>query len=163
VRFRWCWLAMALIVALASMSNLYVTAGLTLAAGKRAPAMFQSADLSAVVDWLGENSEWDETVLSGFGTGNLIPARVGHRVVLGHWMETVDCEEKRAAVARFYDAGTSDAERRVLLEEWGVVYVFHGAEERSLGDFDPAAAAWLELAFRSGEVAVYRVVPEGEP
>ena len=157
------WLALALVVALMAMSNLYMTTGLALAAGKRAPAMFQSADLLAVVDWLGENSEWDDTVLSGFGTGNLIPARIGHRVVLGHWMETVNYEEKRAAVARFYDAGTPDAERRELSEEWGVVYVFRGAEERSLGDFDPAAAAWLNLAFQSGDVAVYRVVLEEEP
>jgi hypothetical protein len=163
LRARWCWLAMALVVALAPMSNLYVTAGLTLAAGKRAPAMFQSADLLAVMDWLGENSEWDETVLSGFQTGNLIPARIGHRVVLGHWMETADYEEKQAAVARFYDAETPDVERREMLEEWGVVYVFYGAGERSLGDFDPAEVAWLELAFRSGEEAVYRMVPEGEP
>ncbi|MFL7794403.1 MAG: hypothetical protein AB8I69_19835 [Anaerolineae bacterium] len=163
LRARWCWLAMALVVALAPMSNLYVTAGLTLAAGKRAPSMFQSADLLAVMDWLGENSEWDETVLAGFGTGNLIPARIGHRVVLGHWMETVDYEEKQAAVVRFYDAETPEAERREMLEEWGVVYVFYGAGERSLGDFDPATVDWLELAFQSGEVAVYRVMLEGDP
>jgi hypothetical protein len=162
-RFRWCWLAMALIVALMAMSNLYLTAGLTLAVGKRDSSMFQSADLLTVVDRLGENSEWDETVLSGFYTGNLIPARIGHRVVFGHWMETVDYEEKRAAVARFYDTATPDAERRALLEEWGVVYVFHGAEERALGEFDPAAAVWLELAFRSGDVAIYRVMMEEEP
>jgi hypothetical protein len=44
-----------------------------------------------------------------------------------------------------------------------VVYVFHGAEERALGEFDPAAAVWLELAFRSGDVAIYRVMMEEEP
>ncbi|MBN1811549.1 MAG: hypothetical protein JXA14_06920 [Anaerolineae bacterium] len=161
MRIRWCWLGMALIVALAPMSNLYLTASLTWAATADEPSMFRSADLLAAVDWLGENSAWEETVLSGFNTGNLIPARIGHRVVLGHWMETVDYAEKRAAVARFYEAQTSDAQRQELLEMWGVAYVFHGAEERALGDFDPAATSWLEPAFRSGEVAVYRVLLEG--
>ena len=158
MQMRWCWLGMALIVALAPMSNLYLTTSLTWAAAVREPGMFQSTDLLAVVDWLGRNSAWDETVLSGFNTGNLIPARIGHRVVLGHWMETVDYAGKRSAVARFYDAETSDAERRELLAAWGVAYVFHGTEERALGDFDPAAVSWLEPAFRSGEIAVYRVL-----
>jgi hypothetical protein len=160
VRIRWCWLGMALVVALASMSHLYLTASLTWAAAARAPSLFRSADLLTVVDWLGEHSTWDATVLSGFGTGNLIPARIGHRVVLGHWMETVDYAQKRSAVARFYEAETPDAERQELLKAWGVAYVFYGREERTLGDFDPAVVSWLELAFRSGEVAVYRVVQE---
>jgi hypothetical protein len=156
-RVRRCWLGMAAIVALAPMSNLYLTASLTWGAAVRESSTFQSADTLAVVDWLGENGTWDETVLSGFYAGNLIPARIGRRVVLGHWMETVDYEGKRTSVARFYDAGTPVAERQELLETWGVAYVFHGPEERALGDFDPAAAPWLKLAFQSGGVAVYRV------
>jgi hypothetical protein len=160
MRVRWCRLGMALVVALTPMSNLYWTAGLTWAAAVGAPSLFRSADLLAAVDWLGTHSAWDETVLSGFDTGNLIPARIGHRVVLGHWMETVDYAEKRAAVTRFYDAGTPDAQRQALVQAWDVAYVFHGPEERALGDFDPAAAAWLEPAFRLGDVAVYRVALE---
>jgi hypothetical protein len=159
-RIRLCWLGMALIVALAPMSNLYLTSSLTWAAAAHAPGLFQSADLLAAVDWLGEHSAWDETVLAGFDTGSLIPARIGHRVVLGHWMETVDYAEKRSAVARFYAAETTDAERKDLLGVWGVAYVFHGAEERALGSFDPATAPWLELVFQSGDVTVYRVMLE---
>ena len=78
-------------------------------------------------------------------------------------METVSYTEKRTAVSRFYDAETPDADRRALAEEWGVAYVFHGAEERALGNFDPAKAPWLEPAFRSGEVVVYRVALEERP
>jgi len=75
---------LALVIALAAMSNLYLTAGLSLMAATRAPAMFWSADLLMAVDWLGEYSDWDETVLAAFETGSLIPARMGHQVVLGH-------------------------------------------------------------------------------
>jgi len=157
-------LIVALVVALAAMSNLQLTTRLTLAAASlSAPVAFWPADLLAGIDWLGDNSGWDETVLSAFEVGNLIPARIGHRVVLGHGMETVDYDAKREAVARFYAARTTDAERRALVETWGVAYVVHGAEERALGDFDPDLAAWLELAFRSGEVAIYRVTLRAEP
>jgi len=156
-RARRRWYALVGAVALTAMSNLYLTAGLTLAAATRAPALFWPVDVLAGVDWLGENSAWDETVLAGFETGNLIPARIGHRVVLGHWMETVDYAGKQEAVVHFFAADTSDEERLALLEEWRVNWIFYGPEEWSLGAFAPEAASWLVPAFRRGEVTVYRV------
>jgi len=159
-RVRWRRFLVALVVALLAMSNLYLTAGLTLAAANQAQELFWPTDLLAGVDWLGENGAWDETVLAGLKNGNLIAARIGRRVVLGHWMETVDYEGKREAVARFYAAETSDSERLDLLEKWEVAYVFHAVEERTLGDFDPAAVPWLEPTFRQGKVTVYRVVAD---
>jgi len=156
------WLAQATVVVLAATSNLYLTAALTLAAG-RSPGPFWPADVLAGVDWLGENTSWEETVLAGFEVGNLIPARIGHRVVLGHWMETVDYEGKQAAVDRFFSSATPEEERLALLSGWEVGWVFYGPEERALGDFDPAESAYLEPAFRRGEATVYRVKSGGEP
>ncbi len=148
-------------VALMTASNLYLTTGLTIAAASRSPLLFWPADLLAAVDWLGENSLPEEAVLAGYEVGNLIPARIGHRVVVGHGMETVDYGGKLAAVERFLDAGTTDEERLALVEEWGVVWLFYGPEEREMWEVDPATVDWLELAFRSGEVSVYRVVTTG--
>lgn len=156
-------LALAGTVALAMVSNLYLTAGLTLAAAVRAPALFWPADLVAAVDWLGKNTAPEETVLSGPDVGNLIPARIGHRVVMGHGMETVDYKGKREAVERFFSTTISDGERLSLLEKWGVVWVFYGPEERGMGGFDPRAVPWLEPAFRSRETVVYRAVMGGRP
>jgi len=160
---RWRWLAQAAVVTLAAMSNIYLTTALTVAAAGRSPLLFWPADLLAGVDWLGESTSWDETVLAAPGTGSLIPARIGHRVVVGHGMETVDYGGKREAVARFFDAAASDDERLALLRRWGVAYVFHGPEERALGGFDPAGAPWLVPVFQRGEVAVYRVALEAGP
>jgi len=157
------WLTLAGTVALAMMSNLYLTTALAVAAATRAPALFWSANLLAAVDWLGENAAPEETVLSSFDVGNLIPARIGHRVVIGHGMETVDYRGKQEAVEQFFSARTSDAERLALLEEWGVVWVFYGPEERGLGEFDPATVPWLQPVFRSGEVVVYRAATGGGP
>jgi hypothetical protein len=160
---RWRGSVQVAVVALAAMSNLYLTAGLTLAAATRSPALFWPVSLLDGVDWLGANASWDETVLSGFETGNLIPARIGQRVVLGHWMETVDYEVKRENVARFFAADTPEKERLDLLLKWNVAWVFYGPEERSLGDFDPDVASWLVPGWRTAEVAVYRVTLGEEP
>jgi hypothetical protein len=155
------WLAQASVLALAAISNLYLVATHTLVAGTRHPGLFYNADEVAAVEWLDVHSEWDETVLSTYETGNWIGGAIGHRVVLGHWAETVDFEGKREAVARFFAADTHDVERLALLEEWEVAYVFHGPEERMLGGFDSGSVPWLEQTFRAGEVEVYLVALEG--
>ena len=144
-------------VALMSISNLYLTAGFTVAAAGRAPAIFWPADLLAGVDWLGENTAREETVLADFETGNLIPARIGHRVVLGHWIETVAYEDKRAEVTRFFDAAASDEERMETLRRYDVSYVFYGPYERALGSFEPASPSYLTLVAQPPDVSVYRV------
>lgn len=151
------WFVRATVIALAAMSNIYLTVGPTLGAAIHTPALFWPADLLAGVDWLGENTSWEETVLAGPETGSLIPARIGHRVVMGHGMETVGYEEKREAVTRFYTAATPDVERLALLEMWGVAYVFHGPYERALGEFDPDHSDHLERVFRQGDVSLYKV------
>ncbi len=151
------WLALTLVLALTVMSNLYLTAGLAMAAATRPSALFWNADLLAGVDWLGENSSWEETVLSSFEVGNLISARIGHRVVVGHWMETINYEEKREAADRFFAVATPNSERLRLLERYGVSYIFYGPHEQALGAFDPANADYLTLVYARDNVSVYQV------
>lgn len=151
------WLSMALLVALMSMSNLYLTLGHTLAAAARSPALFWPASTIAAVDWLGKNSQPEDVILSGFEVGNLIPGRIGRRVVLGHWMETVNYEEKAGLVSRFFDAAASPEERPGLLLHHGVGYVFYGPGERALGSFDPGSADYLKPVFAREPIRIYRV------
>lgn len=154
-------IGLALVVALTAMSNIYFTAGATMATVIHSPVLFRSASVLEAIDWIGEHAAWDDTILSAYDTGSLIPARTGHRVVIGHPMETVNFQAKEAAVARFFAASTSDAARQRMIREWNVAYVFHGPEERALGDFDPSSAPWLVPVFEHEEVVIYRVDLEG--
>jgi hypothetical protein len=151
------WLAMASLVVLTAVSNAYLTAGYTWAAASRFPGYFWNSDLLAGVDWLGANTSPQETVLSGFEAGNLIPGRTGHRVVLGHEMETVNFRAKTEDVARFFAETTSDEERLALLERYGVAYVFYGPQERALGAFEPSKASYLSCVFVRGQIQIYQV------
>ena len=151
------WLAMAMLVALAAMSNLYLTVGHTFAVATRDSRLYWPAEVLAGIDWLGEHTQPEDTVLSSFEAGNLIPARIGHRVVLGHWMETVEYERKKAEVARFFAADTPDRERVALLEQYGVAYLFYGPYERALGEFDPDSSDYLVSEFAHNGVRVYAV------
>jgi hypothetical protein len=151
------WLAGSLVIAFAATSNLYLTTGHTLAAVARDTRLFWPAEVLAGIDWLGAHTEPEDTVLSSYQVGNLIPARIGHRVVLGHRMETVRCEEKEAAVARFFAADTPDQERVALLERYGVSHLFYGPYEQALGSFDPEASDYLVKVFARNGVRVYAV------
>ena len=154
---RWRWLARSAFVAMSTISNLFLTAGATMSVASQSPDLFSSTDVLAAADWLGENSAWSETVLAGPDTGSLIPARIGHRVLLGHEMETVDYDAKLEAVTSFFDAATSDEERLALVREWRVSYVFYGPNESALGNYYPSTTMWLMPVYRSGEVTIYKV------
>jgi hypothetical protein len=148
-----------LLMGLTLPSTLFLILSASLAASSGAPDMFHSAGEIAAVDWLGANSSSEDTVLASYELGGFIPARIGHRVLMGHWTETVDLAGKRAAVERFYGAATDD-ERQVILRKYGIAYVFHGPREQTIGNFDPAQADYLALVFTHHDVSVYQVTGE---
>ena len=109
------------------------------------------------IAWLGQHSAPDDVVLSSYRVGNIIPARIGRRVVWGHWDETAFYKEKQADVAVFFDGTTADAERQAILRRYGVDYVFHGPGENALGKFEPSTGRYLDEVYRNQEVVIYQV------
>ncbi len=141
-----------------SLTNGLLIGGNCLTMLSRPAPIFRQAGEVAALDWLSGQVEADDVVLSAYETGNYLPARVGARAFVGHGPESVDADEKRALVAEFVSGDTSDAWRENLLAEYGVDWLFWGPLERELGDFDPAAALYLERVYRQGEYELFRVV-----
>jgi len=146
-----------LIVALASISNLFLVASSTLSATLGHPAVTQSVAVEEAIAWLGEHSRSDDVILSSYRVGNIIPARIGRRVVWGHWDETAFYAEKKADVTAFFAAGIPDAERQAILRRYGVDYVLYGPAEQTLGEFEPSGSNYLEEVYRDREVVIYYV------
>lgn len=147
-----------LVVATTTLSTMYLVFGGALLGVTRLPKLFDSGDVVQAVDWLGANSDWQATIWSAERTGMMIPARIGHRVYLGHQFETAFYDAKIINVARFYDARTSDSERSAFLRECGCRFVFFGPTERALGDFDAAQSASLQSVFQNSTVTIFRVL-----
>jgi hypothetical protein len=144
-------------VALAVLSNVLLVTGSLIEVSRRAPPIFRPAAEIAAIDWLGGQAESGDTVLSTFETGNLIPARTGIRVFIGHGPETLYFDEKQEAVRQFFAAATGDAWRQKLLAEYGVVYLFYGPGERALGAWDPSGAPYLAPVYDRQGYTIYRV------
>jgi hypothetical protein len=109
--------------------------------------------------FLETQAQSDDVVLASLDIGQFVPALTGARSFLGHWAQTLDFYGKRDAVAQFFDAATSDADRQRILQQYRVTYVFYSPEEAKLGTFDPAGAGYLESVYAEGDVQVYAVSP----
>jgi hypothetical protein len=149
--------AVVALLAVLVPTNALLVAGNCLALLSRSAPVFRDAGEVVALDWLSGQASPADVVLAAYETGNYLPARVGARVFVGHGPETVRFGEKRALVARFFQAGGNDAWRQDLLAEYGVDWIFWGPSERALGAFDPSAAPYLELGFQRGEYAILHV------
>jgi hypothetical protein len=157
-RRRTVWLVRSLLVALTWLSNLYLVGSASLVVLARSPTLFHSADQLVAFGWVANNLAGNNTFLASYETGNLIPAWTGRRVFLGHWAESVDWPERETQVEMFFDAVTADTWRVALLCRHQITHVFHGSQERALGEFDPTTAPYLREVHTVGEATIYEVV-----
>ncbi len=157
-RRRW---AVVAYVAVASLSNVLLVLGSLGPIHQRSAPAFRPGAEVAALDWLAAHSEPGETVLSSVEVGNVIPARTDLRVFAGHGPETLHEGEKQADLRRFFQLGTGDAWRQALLADFDLHYVFYGPREQALGDWNPAAAAYLMEVYSDEGYSLCRVAMEG--
>jgi hypothetical protein len=150
------WVPIVLLAAVIP-TNLYLFAWRFIALGRYQHPYFIHRDEDAALEWLAENAEADDIVLSAQDLGQYVPGRTDARSFLGHWAMTKDLHEKQDLVKSFFDAEAADSERRAVLSEFGVDYVLRGVVERRQGEFDPASVAYLAPCFVAPEATVYCV------
>lgn len=119
---------------------------------------FRPADETAAFSWLGQEAPPGSVVLAAYPTGNALPAWAPLRVLVGHGPESIDLATLQPRVEAFFGSEAADEERRALLDEFAVAYVFWGPGEKALGNWDPRTADFLEEAARFGEYQVFRVL-----
>jgi hypothetical protein len=146
-------------LAFMSMSNLYVLASVATSSVIQQPdPLFRPVDELEAVAWLRQHDKGEAVSLIGdYQTGNYVAAHTPVRVMLGHWAETVDYEEKTAVVAQFYDDATSDTWRLNLISQHNIGYVWHSPREQLLGDFDPKTADYLTPIYHNDTITIYAV------
>lgn len=139
-------------------SGLMLFIGTVQSASRVSEPSFHSANKISAFDWLNENSQPKQIVLSSYLTGNILPAYTSLTPFIGHSVETLFFDQKLKKVVSFYQSSTSDDERLRLIEEEQIDYVFYGPDERNLGDLDPSKLAYLLKRFEQGEYAIYQVI-----
>jgi hypothetical protein len=153
VRARRQALVTGLIIAFTAVTNLFVPLVSVAGVAQGRPPLVMTGDEAAACAWLGENTMWTDTVLAPPESGQFIPAWAGNRVVYGHPFETIDAGAKEAEAARFYSLEASTAERRDLLERYGVRYVFAPSPAPTLA----LPSLGLTPVWLQGDSVLYRV------
>ena len=150
------WVAAAFVLAVLP-TNVYLWAWRFVDLARHDYPYYLYRDEITALEWLDQNTQPEDIVLSSLVVGQYVPALSGNTAFLAHWAQTVDFFDKGDRVARFFDVATADSEREETLRTFDVGYVLHGPAERALGDYEPASAPWLTLAFSTPRVEVYRV------
>jgi hypothetical protein len=145
-------LAVILLTALASLSSLLVCLGNVLYLSTQPAALFDSGDLVRSVDWISARAGPDDLVLSAELSGQLVAARSGLPVFLGHPIETLEYPEKTQHVAELFN-GSSAGE---WLVDAGVKWVIYRREDGKPGN-EISPQAPLEAVYQDGAITVYQV------
>jgi hypothetical protein len=151
-------------VALASIALLLIISANTIAATQpyKYDAMFYSSDERRGYEWLKSHSNDDDVVLTTFdqqgrGNGGRLVAATGHRVFIGHWIETIHFDKKVEQIEQFYDPATTDTWRRDFLTQINAKYIWFDEYAHAIGEWNPDEATYLEAVFTSATVTIYRV------
>jgi hypothetical protein len=110
------------------------------------------------MDWLSTHAARSDVILAHSYNGNIIPARTGLHVYIGHGHQTVEWEEKRELVTKwFFRTNSDDAKKRRFLRDNHISYLFFTSLEDQLGDFQPDEKEYLVPAFQNADVIIYSV------
>lgn len=141
-------------------TNLYLWTWRFVELNRQAYPYYLETDYVKAMDWLSQNSQPDDVVLSSLTTGQYLPAMTGATAFLGHWANTVNFYDKEQRVTHFFDPAAGDAQRAQTASAFGVDYILYGPAERALGTYSPGGLNWLAPVYTSEQVTLYQVLPD---
>lgn len=115
------------------------------------------------IQWLAQNTQPAEAVLTFPSFGVFLPPFAGNRVYAGHWGETPHFAERLRETLLFFDARRPDSERFDLLRRAQPKYIVAYSPEMEgwmgmpLRDFTAQPLPGTELVFRNRLVVILRV------
>lgn len=140
-----------------SLSNIYLWFDITRTAVLVQPdPLFRTSDEAAAAAWLSQEDESITAVLGTMQSGNLIAARTGKPVFIGHWAETVAYPTKQAQVETFFQSDTAAAWRQQFLSSNTISHVWIGPREKALGSFNPEDDQFLTPVYQNSTITIYK-------
>lgn len=111
------------------------------------------------LNWLKEQTNSRDIILSNWYFGNLIPGLIGRKVYLGHETWTISFEQKVQATNTFLLNPNVFAAEGFLTQN-GITYIFLGINDPIITyGFQPGLEPFLERSYFKNGVSIYKVVP----
>jgi len=150
------WLVILGLVLLVS-SNLFALAADVSIYQRASTISYLEADQVAAASWLKAIPAEAVVLATADDIVSFIPAYSGRRVYVGHGVETVDWRQKQDEVKWFFAANRPQATERNFLLSRNISYIFYGAWESRLGDYQPAGKSYLTEVYANDGVKIYQV------
>ncbi len=122
------------------------------------PYYYISQEKVEAYEWLSENMDQDDVIISDLYNGNFIPGQSGRKVFIGHAVETLFYESKLDQMEWFYKSDSADNMKLKFLRKEGIDYVFYGLGEKDFGNFNPMEKDYLNLVYNNVEIQVFQVL-----
>ena len=119
--------------------------------------IFQPRAQVEAFECLDEVAEHGSIVLAAYETANALPAWADVYVPVGLGPESANFTEVLRDVKSFYSGDLSSDQQIDLLQKYAIDYVFHGAQEKKLGDWNPVQERFLQKVCEQNGYAVYEV------
>jgi hypothetical protein len=138
-------------------TNLYLWSWRFLDLSRHAAPYYLYQDEIKALEWLSDQKQPDAVVLSSLTIGQYVPALSGTHAYLAHWAQTLDFYTKSKNVDTFFSVTATGQQRRDILSQGRVDYVFFGPAEKELGANPEASVSSLRLVYSNNLVTVYQV------
>ncbi len=137
-------------------ANLYLLGWRIMDLSRGQPPYSLHRDEVAALDWVAEHGCGGGVVMAPEAVGAFVPMWTGCRAFLAHWTGTLRFFERREQTRAFYSPAMGEAERRALVQRYGITYVIVGADrERMDGGIEEMP--WLVPVFQRPSAKVLAV------
>ena len=119
------------------------------------PFVYIDQEVMSAIDWLEENTDQKEIVLSSYETGTLIIAYSGNRVFASTFVLLTDRAEIQPELISFFKQNFSAEEATAFLKKRKISYVLFGPEEEKLTGEQDLSYPFLKLIFENKKVKIY--------
>lgn len=148
-------------IALSMVTNLLILFATFQAINQHDRTLFLDREEVEAFRWLSQNLPKDTVVLASPESGAFIPAWSGLRVVYGHPFESIQADERKRLIEKFYKGEMSLQEQREFLADHSVAAILWGERERDISNakVQMDAEQTYPIGYRSGQITIYRVIP----
>lgn len=144
-----------------SSSNIMILSGYFYKLQRKDFPLYLQTEISEALDWLKNNTESEDVVLSSWEMGNFIPRVSGNTVFIGHGAQTINVQEKQRQVKTFFNSGLVFMEAVEFLKKNNIKYIFVSPHELENNPNLPDYLAdknYFNLIFQNFLVSIYKVL-----
>lgn len=156
-RFR---IASILLIAVSLISNFIVITSGSIGIRSLQPILFLTKSEFEGLRWIEKNSQADDVILASKRIGMFLPAYTGRRVIYGHPFETINAEQNKGIVEKFFSCSLSQQEEKSILLDYKIDYLFWSSEmnqEQCIPQILKTLKPKVALEYSSGKILIYEI------